>query len=454
MIPRILAILALVILLSFVHKVRATGSNILINNSVDFIHYGAEIKPDFATQSIQGKVNISFKPRSDSVKNLVFSAKFKSVTSVYIEQTKLGFSVIDDVLTIHFPKALPKGKTYEIKVTYKATPARGMKFYEDHLFTVYHTKNWLISHDDISDKASFDLYLIHDKKYRSVGNGRLLSQSMTKNDQLVSHWQQTTPIPLYTFGLALGLFEELSIETAKSNISILYRSENISGLSRTSIQTAYQDVADMLSFFEAKAGVELGSDYTYVVVNGYMAQEASGFSLVGENYVHTLLKNNKENWFIAHELAHEWWGNSITSTNFSHFWLNEGLVVYLVAAYKQHLFGEQAYNDEINLAMRRVQRAVKENRVAPVAFKTAIHEKDINRTMAYSKGALVFHMLREKLGDELFWQALKHYSVKYRGASVSTEDLKSKFEQVSNTDLTEFFDKWVFGETIPRINLQ
>ena len=158
-------------------------------------------------------------------------------------------------------------------------------------------------------------------------------------------------------------------------------------------------------------------------------------------------------WFIAHELAHEWWGNSVTSANFSHFWLNEGLVVFLVAAYKQHLFGDTAFKSEIKVAVKRVERAVKENRVAPVAFRRVIREQDINRTMAYSKGAIIFYMLREQLGDELFWKALKQYTLAFKNKSVTTQNLKLSFEKATGANLTAFFNKWVYGQDIPYLNL-
>ena len=99
-----------------------------------------------------------------------------------------------------------------------------------------------------------------------------------------------------------------------------------------------------------------------------------------------------------------------------------------MAAYKLHLFGEAASKKEINLFIARVDRAVKKGRVAPVAFKHQIQEHEINRSMAYSKGALVFYMLREKLGNKTFWQALKHYSVNNKQASVTRDDFKRAFE--------------------------
>ncbi len=429
------------------------SEDIVNESNIDFVHYKTEIAPNFNTRSIEGVVEITFTPNVRDLNHLNFSAKFKQIKSVYFDEQKLDFSIENEVLTIQLPFLLKTHEAYSVKVEYEASPTRGMKFYEDHLFTVYHTKNWLVSHDDLSDKATFDLSIKHDAGITSIGNGTLVSKQRVSDTQVVSRWQQNTPMPLYTFGLAMGEFDELLIDTSGVNISVLYRPQAKSGLTADLVKKAFRDVTDMLSFFESKAGFRLEQNYTYVVVDGYLAQEASGFSLVGEKFVHTLLSEKNENWFIAHELAHEWWGNSITSSNFSHYWLNEGLVVFLVAAYKQHSFGETAYKNEIIVAVKRVKHAVKENKISPVAFRKVIREQDINRTMAYSKGALVFYMLREKLGDKLFWESLKKYSLTYKGQSVTTKNLKITFEQVAGTDLTAFFDRWVYGEEVPVLDL-
>lgn len=423
-------------------------------SQVDYVHYRAEIEPDFESKSLSGVVTINLVPMVKNLRQLKFSAQYKQVQSVRLGEKPIQYDLINEQLIVRFEDNLTSGKTYSLTVEYTAAPQRGMKFYDDHLFTVYHTKNWLITHDDILDKATFELLLAHDTGLESVGNGRLISRYQTNQQKTISHWKQDIPIPNYTFGFTLGHFETLLLESGSVDISVLYRGSEKSGLTAPSLKLAFKGVTDMLSFFEGKAGFALNKHgYRYVVVDGYVAQEASGFSLVGERFVHTLLKDKNENWFIAHELAHEWWGNSVTSTNFSHFWLNEGLVVFLVAAYKQHLFGDTAYKNEIKVAVKRVERAVKEKRISPVAFSKVITEQEINHTMAYSKGAIIFYLLREKLGDELFWKALKEYTLRYRGGSVTTQDLKSSFEETTATSLTSFFDRWVYGAEIPKLNM-
>jgi aminopeptidase N len=423
-------------------------------NNVDFIHYKAELEANFKAQSVSGKVNIEFIPKVNNVNELTFSAKYKTIHSVQINNIATAHYIKDERLIVAFKEPLLINNSYTLRIKYQSLPKRGMKFYDDHLFTVYHTQNWLVSHNSIADKASFEVLLTHDAQLTSTSNGELISQQATSGNKVVSHWLQASPIPVYTFGFALGEFDEVNTTHKNSKLSYLYRKSPTSGLTTKKIKEIFVDVPDMIDFFEMKAGFALpNNSYQYVVVEGYMAQEAAGFSLVGEKFAHTVLEDKNENWFIAHELAHEWWGNSITCANFSHFWLNEGLVQFLVAAYKQHLFGEKAYKKEIGVAIVRVNRAVQKGKISPVAFKHQIKEQNINRTMTYSKGALIFYMLRNKLGDETFWQALKHYSVKNKQASVTTNDLKNAFEKISKQDLTPFFDRWVYGEEIPKLSL-
>ncbi len=421
-------------------------------SDLDFVHYRAKLTPNFGDKSISGSVAIDFKVTKEDVSQITFSAKNKDIYTVVLNGKMHGFTIENDTLIISTNEKLNPAVEHQLTVNYRAQPKRGVKFFDDHMFTVYHTKNWLVAHNNIVDKATFELELTHDKHQITQGNGKLISVTPIGQNKLVSHWQQTEPMPVYTFGFAVGNFEQLSQTLNGTTVSYLYRKSEHTSLTKKNVESAFKDVADMLEFFTNKAGFELPQNtYTYVIVDGYMAQEATGFSLVGEKFVHTVLEDKNENWFIAHELAHEWWGNNITCANFSHFWLNEGLVQFLVAAYKEHLFGKEAYIREIELANKRVARAIAKDRSAPVAFRRQIDESEINRTMAYSKGALVFHKLRTELGDETFWHAIRHYSKKHQNKSVTTDDLKHSLEEVTEQNFTEFFQQWVYDDRTPSI---
>ena len=347
---------------------------------VDFVHYKARLTPSFSEKSVQGSLEIEFIAIKDKISQLTFSAKYKRIFDVSSPQIALSHKTVNDQLVIRFDKPLVSGNSYHLTIGYQAKPERGMKFYPDHLFTVYHTNYWMLAHNNINDKASFELFLTHNKALTSQSNGTRLSVTPTTNNQVISHWRQTKPMPIYTLGFALGKFERIDKGFNDSAVSFLFRPEPLSGLDSAKVNKIFADVPDMIRFFEQKSGVTLpDNQYNYVLVQGSIAQEAAGYSLVGEKFGHTVLSDEHENWFIAHELAHQWWGNSITCANFSHFWLNEGLVQFLVAAYKEHLFGEDAYKKEIALAMARVDRAVKKGRNAPVAFSHQIGENEINQ---------------------------------------------------------------------------
>lgn len=422
--------------------------------TIDFVHYDATLEPSFNEKSVKGIVKIRFIAKARNINKVFFSAKYKTILNVRSEEVAVQYNISNDLLVIQFNEPLDVSKEYNVSIEYLSQPKKGMRFYQDHLFTVYHTKNWLISHTDINDKASFELRLIHNGNLTSIGNGKLISQQKIAGGKLISHWQQSSPIPIYTFGFVLGKLQTVVEDYKGSTFSYSFRGEKKSNLNSEKIREIFIDVPDMVQFFEEKSGIELPNNaYHYIFVDGGIAQEAAGFSLIGERYGHTVLQDINENWFIAHELAHEWWGNSITCANFSHFWLNEGLVQFLVAAYKEHLFGEEAYKKEIQIAISRVNRAVKEGRFSPVAFNHEIAETEINRTMVYSKSTLVFYMLRQKLGDKIFWQALRKYSKTYNGKSVTTQNLKLIFESETGQDLDKFFDRWVYGNEIPELEL-
>ena len=424
------------------------------NSGFDILHYDAELIPSITEQNIAGRMTVTVKKLTGVKQSLVLSAKYKTLTRVSSADVKITYRVLDERLFIDFGSVLKPEDIFTLDIEYLAAPTKGMRFYADHLFTVYHTGNWLVSHANIADKASFDLTLIHDKNLKTIANGQLVSQLPYSKSLQKSHWQQQTPIPIYTFGFALGRFEQQEIKHNNQVINYFYRQEASPALNSQNIADVFTDVPDMITFFEDKSGISLpNKGYNYVVVAGSIAQEAAGFSMVGEKYAFTVLKNHQENWFIAHELAHEWWGNSITCATFSHFWLNEGLVQFMVAAYKEQLFGTAAYHKEIKLAATRVGRVVKAGRNSPLAFTNKITEQEINHSIVYNKGALVFYLLREQLGEDKFWLALKTYSITFKGKSVVTDDLKNTFEQVSGQNLSVFFQRWVYGAEIPVIKL-
>ena len=305
------------------------------NLGVDFNHYHATLEPDFDLHSISGEVEVHFTAKTENISMLSFSVKNIKILDVTSDFELVSYHIENERLIAIFRNVLVPNRKHTLNIMYESTPKRGVKFYKDHLFTVYHTNRWLVSHWNISDKASFTLDLIHPKDFVSVGNGKLISQRILSKNRIVSRWHESIPIPIYTFGFVTGKFDKIKFQDGEFTFNYLSRSQEISGFDKKDIKNIFVDVHDINTFLEGKAGFALpNKEYSFIFVDGQIAQEASGFSLVGEQYGHSLLNDPNENWFIIHELAHEWWGSSITCASFSHFWLNEGLVQFIVATYR------------------------------------------------------------------------------------------------------------------------
>jgi aminopeptidase N len=217
-------------------------------------------------------------------------------------------------------------------------------------------------------------------------------------------------------------------------------------LPRAELERRFADTERMLDFFERKAGTGLpGRSYTQLLVPGSEAQEKSSFSIIGRDQLDPRLADPKEDWAVAHELAHMWWGNLVTCSSWRDFWLNEGITTFMVAAYKEERWGRADYDREMDLFRARRQRAADAGFDVPLAYGGEYPSLALKRAITYSKGALFMDALRRELGDALFWKGLRAFTVANAGRTVESEDLQRAFDQAAGRDLSPLFRLWVFG---------
>ena len=156
--------------------------------------------------------------------------------------------------------------------------------------------------------------------------------------------------------------------------------------------------------------------------------------------------------FLAHELAHQWWGQAVGWKNYHEQWLSEGLAQYFAALYAQRLRG----NDVFGGVVRRLQEwAVKKSSEGPVYLGYRIghvkRDSQLFRAVIYNKSAAVLHMLRRLLGDEVFFRGLRHFYQEWRFRKAGSDDLRRAFEAESHRSLVRFFDQWIYGSRLPRL---
>ncbi len=411
-------------------------------DDVDILRYQTRITPDFRQQSVEGRTEVTLKARHEGVTELVFPLHDLTVSDVSFDGRPAKFRIQNAQLIVGV--LLSAGSpTRTLVVSYRGKPAQGLKFGENYVYTAFDTCHWMLCLEESGAKAAFRLELIVPKAYQVIASGRAVSKH-AEGDRVVHAWEDETPYSPYLFGFAAGEFTEAAINTNSTELRFLDIGESPDVLKKK-----FQDTERMLHFFEERAGVRLPhKTYTQLLVPGSAAQEMSTWSVIGRSQLDPILVDPQEDWVIAHELAHQWWGNLITCKSWTHFWLNEGLVVFMTAAYKEQRWGRAAYDREMDLAARRHQTAVAANFDVPLAWTKGYPSLQIKRAITYSKGALFMDVLRRKLGDEMFWKGVRAYTQQNLGRTVESRDFQAAMEKASGQSLAALFDKWVF-ETPP-----
>ena len=165
----------------------------------------------------------------------------------------------------------------------------------------------------------------------------------------------------------------------------------------------------------------------------------AGLSIVSEEYGRAVLKDSMAIGLLAHEFAHQWWGNMVTCHSFTEFWLNEGFATFMAAAYREYRFGRATYLADIAAMRVRLDQVIARGNDRSLVFPAWDRPTADDRTVVYQKGALALHQLRERVGDDNFWKAIRLYTRRHVGQSVTTEALRLAFEEASGVDLREFF---------------
>lgn len=428
-------------LLYFLVGLLCLGQAEVMATSVDVIHYEALIEPNLTNRSIKGKVNVLFKV-SAPTREVSFNCGRLQIEQLSSPGIGSSFVVKNQQLHIVFREALTPDQPYEVRISYRGEPRRGLVYHPDipSMTTVFSTSQWMVCQDTIDDKATLDLSIIAPSGLRVVASGRRYSRSEQAGGKVIHRWIQKKPVSSYIFGFAIGPFNLSS--QVHQGIQLHYLSTIHSP---DTLQQIFAETRNMLDFFESKAGLSYpDSSYTQILFKGGVSQEMAGFTVIRSNYGEQVLADAEAINLAAHELAHQWWGNWVTCKDWTHFWLNEGLAVYMSTAFREHRWGKAAYESDMKVYYDAFQKVVKKGQDKALHFPDWNSPTSDDRILVYYKGAYVFHLLRETLGDALFWQALKTYTQIHAGQSVTSQNLQQVFEKVSQRDLSSFFNTWVY----------
>ena len=419
------------------------------------------VDPDNTTPFISGVVKTTFTALTNNMSTVTFDFYKKTtspftISSVKINNVATTFSHnATHELVINLPSTLNTGDSATAEIIYSGVPStlegaftRGIHSGIPVIFTLsepFGARDWWPCKQDLNDKIdSFDIYITCPLAYIGVSNGLLQSQT-TSGGNITRHFKHNYPIPAYLISLNVTNYVTYNIQAGLGTTqnpffpinNYLYLESNT-----TAVQTAINQTIPVMNLFEQKFGF-----YPY-------RNEQYGHVQFGWNggMEHTTM-SSMGSWgrsLIAHELGHQWFGNKVTCGTWKDIWLNEGLTEYTAGIVVEELDGAAAFVSWKNGKISSIT-----SQTAGAVYLTDAEALNVGRIfssrLSYNKGSMVTHMLRWKMGDTAFFQALRNYlndsNLAY-GYAITT-DFKAKLEEVHGSDLDEFFNDWIYNQGYP-----
>ena len=429
-------------------------------------HVRLEVTLDFERKSIAGTASHRIAAITDDVSSLEFDAAEMIVSAVQVGSKAATFELDDGKLRVVLPSALRAGEEAEISIDYSAAPRRGIYFvgpdegYPHKPVQAWtqgedeDSRYWFPCYDYPNNRATSEVIATVPEKFTAVSNGALIATTANESKKTRTfHWRHDVPHSVYLMSLAAGEFT--LIEERAGDVPVQYY---VQPGREDDARRAFGNTPRMIEFFARKIGVPYPyAKYAQVAVNDFIfgGMENTSATTQTADTMHDARAHIdfKSDPLVAHELAHQWWGDLLTCRDWSHAWLNEGFATYFEALWCEENLGadEFAWNVRqdrggyLDEDANRYRRPLVCNRYrAPIEL--------FDRHL-YEKGSLILHMLRRLVGDELFFKSLNLYCTRHRGQNVITQDLQRAFEDTTGRNLDYFFDQWVYKEGHPEIEV-
>ena len=425
----------------------------------DLQHQIINVRFDWARHAVIGSTTLrisSLDTPLDTINLDAMGMKIKRVTTV--NSGPVTYTYDDTTLAVHPMHPLPPHTVILIAVDYETVkPKKGAYFIDrtHYLWTqgeTDDTRYWVPTYDHPDDKTTWEINVVTDPDERALSNGRLVGSKKVA-DGVEWSWKLEKPASTYLMSIVAGKYTVIKDHWKDVPVDYWVYPDTVAAARR-----GFGDTPRAIDFYSKKLGVPYPwPKYDQSVVPDYI--------FGGMENVTCTTQNDKEALFpawavpqatllatglVAHELAHQWFGDLLTTKEWPHVWLNEGFATFMEQAYREGLYGvdEGAFDrwkahQQALAADQRARRPIVYDRWVddPIELFFSGH--------IYPKGAMVLQMLRHKFGDALFWAAMHRYVAEHAYQTVVTDDLRRAFEETTHQNLKPFFDQWVYGAGFP-----
>jgi aminopeptidase N len=428
------------------------------NGGYDAQHYTLDLTVDMEANVISGTVMMEAVATQDlSVFNLDFLGF--QISEITVDDEQAGYLRREGELSITPPQSLTAGDSFVVGVTYSGVPGEnveglnlfsaGWTRYKEGVYVAGEpagASRWYPVNDHPRDKATYTFHITVPKPYVVAANG-LLQNTLDNGDTTTYTWEMDQPMASY---LATVNIADFVLHTQDGPEGVLIRNYFPARLAETAPEV-FERTPEMLVFFMEIFGPYPFDAYGVVIADTalFFALETQSLSLFGAEVVPNAITDIIPRWstgvenVVAHELAHQWFGNSVSPANWQDIWLNEGFASYASALWIEHTQGQEAFEEE----MRDYYAAIDSRNYSPGAPP----EDDLFNRGVYLQGAWVLHALRLEVGDETFFAILRAYYDRFQYANASTADFMAVAEEVSGQDLSALFDAWLFAGGVPPV---
>lgn len=430
----------------------------------DVLSYGIDLELLPATRAIRATCRVRFQALREAQRELRLDLVGLTVDRVRDGQGRtLPFRREGAELVVELARALGRGEEAEVLVDYGGQPERGLWFAGERLdgtgptlvFSHGQTQDsrgWFPCVDHPTERATSEILVTMPAGWSATANGERI-EARDEGERYVERWRMDFPFPSYLVSLVAGEFELEKGQAGDTPLTFLVEPRY-----REWLEPTFAETDEILAFLEDLTGVPYPfPKYSQAAVDNF---PWGGMENLSATTLTPLILTDERGrldqppfFLVAHEAAHQWFGNLITCAEWSDLWLNEGFATYCTLLYLEATRGA----DEFRAQMRETQEAYLAGDVGfarrPTVWNVWKEPDDVFDTHTYQGGAARLHLLRFLVGDEAFRAGVRQYAGENAGRGVTTTDLRSAMERASGQDLGRFFEQWLLQPGFPEFAL-
>jgi aminopeptidase N len=420
-------------------------------------HLKLELSIDVQARAITGTAAYRLAPLSDGLREVVLDAARLDVQSVTVDGGTATFYSSAEKLYLDLGRPRAKGTVVELAIHYRAKPQRGFFFIlpdRNHpnrpaqIWAQGDTAGgnnhfWFPCYDFPNDKFSAEMLVTVPADWEAISNGTLVEVAQQSAvSARTFHWRQDQPVSSYLVSLVAGEFEK---QQENWDVPVTYYVPRGHG---SEVARTFGRTTRMLDFFSSKIGPYPWTKYAQAAADGFNGgMENPSATTVTTNILlgPYPLEDDRigTDAAIAHEMAHQWFGDLVTCADWSHVWLHEGFASYFANLWQERAEG----HDFFDWLEARAGLDIAARKTAD----TVVPRDGAGYSQTDDKGAWVLHMVRGQLGDAKFWQAIQQFVSEFRFRTATTADFQHSILQATGLDLAWIFDQFVYRADNPRL---